>query len=778
MGVETVIIGSVTYGTVYNFLIATGINYLISRNQARTPRDTGGNRIRLQSDTQNKLPVIYGEQEIAGSIIHAELSDSNQKMHFIIALAEECSKFKSVYWNDRKLRLSTTSGGLLTTDYSSGTTYYCIGSEDYQESTNGDVLSGKIKVAFYPTGGRCTQMETTTTPLWRANRVNRTMPNVCYMYVELTYDADNRITGLPNNFRSVVEGIIPSKVLDNNPSGNYIRDKKAGDTYTINPADCILDYLTNTRYGCSIDINDIDTKAFYDHKVFCDEDFYETTDNDPNNRTYRKRYTTNIVIDTNNNLGDNLLALSVGNGSNITWKQNKFGIISYKQKTSVFNFGESNLFGGFNISKVGFKNKINELTVRYQDPRPSQTERQITVKTPNADRNQNEPRLERTISIPSCSNTKEAKRIADIILNRSRFDTYISFKTNMSAINLNAGDVFSFSHETPNWENKLFEIEKIQEVLQDNFIQLEINAREYDPNIYSQSDLIVISDISLKPNAGGSDDLVDINWTVANNESLVFEYEIDIKVASTSDWGDPDAYRKPNQTRPYVHRIPVLNSMYDLRIRALLIDGSISRYYYASGSSNPTSLITNVKTTEDASFNISNLLVTWTPPTQSGINISRYELDLKKADENAWVNQSNNISGTSESYNINMNLESSTTYDIRIRYLNSNGNYSNYAQIRATTIAREEITNLVVTGGNNSLSLTWNAPIGINVTRYEIEYKSTSSVTWLTDGNTTNLSYNISNLLSNHLYDVRVRFLKTDNTYGRYTRATNSTRTN
>ena len=47
-----------------------------------------GVKQRIPSDPSNKLPIIYGEDRVHGSIIFADISSDNQTMAFIIALCE------------------------------------------------------------------------------------------------------------------------------------------------------------------------------------------------------------------------------------------------------------------------------------------------------------------------------------------------------------------------------------------------------------------------------------------------------------------------------------------------------------------------------------------------------------------------------------------------------------------------------------------------------------------------------------------------------------------
>jgi hypothetical protein len=168
-----------------------------------------GVKQRIPSDPSNKLPVVYGEDKVHGSIIYADISSDNQTMAFIIALCEGPIKgINDIYWDDYKLV------------FEQGEAIYGDGEEDesyligdnvidaiHPDGSTDSWLSGNFKVVRFPHGGRCPEMEAFSTK-WATGAENRTMPDVAYVYCELKYDREKQVTGLTSKLAFEIEGRI------------------------------------------------------------------------------------------------------------------------------------------------------------------------------------------------------------------------------------------------------------------------------------------------------------------------------------------------------------------------------------------------------------------------------------------------------------------------------------------------------------------------------------------------------------------------------------------
>ena len=517
---------------VVNFAISYIAQSLFGPDQPEEPADQGVST-RIPTDPRNKLPVIYGEYRVAGQTVMADISADNQRMAFIIALSEgDCEAIDEVTWEDKVLTFddSDLAGGLRSVTNATdedGETYSFL---------NGD----RFKVQVFPTGGVCTPMQTFS-DRWTVNAARRTFPNTAYAYCELTYNREERVTGLPSRLYFNVKG----RTVDTlNLDGTFTTSTTA----TSNPADCLIDYLTNTRYGCSIPVNTLNLDTFFVHKTFCNDlkDHTQsacvfpansfTTQNgstavrpiDYSNEvscaqaayfvgasagsrsattggtwtqaqttiTDAARYTTNGSVNTNAELDRNLSDLTVGNGGILTYNLGQFGLISQGVDTQVQRdgnniiFSEDNIIGKLDITGAGFDSVLNEVTARFTSIRQKYQQEQIVVDLPvgSAARNANEPRLEKTIRLPMTNNSVEAERAIAIVLNESRQSLIIKFSTDIQNMDLQAGDIIGITHATPGFSNKLFRVQQIDEKVidfGDNSIGVSIIAREYSSSVYN-----------------------------------------------------------------------------------------------------------------------------------------------------------------------------------------------------------------------------------------------------------------------------------------------------
>jgi len=171
-----------------------------------------GVKQRIPSDPSNKLPVVYGEDKVHGSIIFADISSDNQTMAFMIALCEgPIQAIKSVWWEDYKLVFDSDDIYNEYEDVVATIEGSNVIDAIHQDGTHDDWLKDSFSVFRYPHGGRCAQMEAFSTK-WATGAENRTMPDVAYVYCELKYDREKQVTGLTSKLGFEIEGKIVRKL--------------------------------------------------------------------------------------------------------------------------------------------------------------------------------------------------------------------------------------------------------------------------------------------------------------------------------------------------------------------------------------------------------------------------------------------------------------------------------------------------------------------------------------------------------------------------------------
>ena len=190
-----------------------------------------GVRVQLNPDTNNSIPVIYGNAFAPGIITDAALTNGNKTMWFCLTICERTGQkidgtqsvisFKNIYW-----------GGLKMTFASDGITCTQLSDDDGNTDTD---INGLVKVYLYNNGSTNPVVPNTYTnsslsaayalfPNWSANH---TMSNLVFAIVRVDYNKEKNVTGLQDMTFQISNTMY-----------------QAGDV--------LYDYMTSTRYGAGI----------------------------------------------------------------------------------------------------------------------------------------------------------------------------------------------------------------------------------------------------------------------------------------------------------------------------------------------------------------------------------------------------------------------------------------------------------------------------------------------------------------------------------------------
>jgi hypothetical protein len=194
-------------------------------------------REQMSPDTNHSIPVVYGSAFIKGIITDAFMADDNQTMWYCITICEKTGtllsnsqdsviSFNEIWRNNQKLIFNadgvTVSSAIdenqtVTTDPSGLIEVYC-----FNNGSNSPVL---------PTGYSNVNLfyAQSVMPNWS---VNHLMSDLVFCIVKIRYNKEKDITSL----------------------GEF--QFKLTNSMTL-PGDVIYDYMTNTRYGGSIPVEEI-----------------------------------------------------------------------------------------------------------------------------------------------------------------------------------------------------------------------------------------------------------------------------------------------------------------------------------------------------------------------------------------------------------------------------------------------------------------------------------------------------------------------------------------
>jgi len=574
--VITVLTANTVQGMIARFVLSVAVSYIANKLFAPdVPAGPGqgeqspdqGIKQRIASDPNNKLPVIYGKEKIFGSITFADITSDNQTMAFILSLCEgPIESIDQIWWDDFKLTLDSNGNVTNATDSNGNTD---------------DFLNGNLIVKKFKAGGRCSPMETFSTK-WNTNAVNRTMPNVAYLYCELKYNRDESVTGLTSRLGAEVQGKLVKTL-----TGGVL---SSSTTFSDNPAECLLDYLTNNVYGCGnvITENDIDLTTFQAHKTFCDT-LISHTDKD-GNATTAKRYTANGAVNTYDERDLNVSDLVNCSQGIFSYHLGKFQIISNTTGSSVMSFNDDNIYGDVTIVNDGFNSSLNKMNISFKSYDQKYQDDQVFLDLPDNLKSYNEPELVQDTRFKFINNNIMAQRAGNVIMKSSRDNLIVSFKTDTKALALQVNDIISVTNSIYGFTNKLFKVNSITETeMNDQGVSgYTITAQEYNADAYTEEPLTEFqtapnTNLANPRNFGSITDLtaissdtssttpfVELRWTVPTGLTETFEIYVGSDVnAAIADREFNISFR--TSTGPFTENATITHKVFDIDFTDTLV---------------------------------------------------------------------------------------------------------------------------------------------------------------------------------------------------------------
>lgn len=414
--------------------------------------------------------------------------------------------------------------------------------------------------------------DTVDTLLQEANTAwtsDHRLRGVAYAAIRLKYNPD-AFSGIPE-ITFLVEG---KKVYDP-------RDESTA--FSANPALCIRDYLTNTRYGKGLLSSQIDDTAFGVAADDCDDSVTYFTDGDTG-----PLFECNMVLDTGEEILTNLKKMLLGCRGFLPYTQGLYSLIIDKSAESVFDFTADHIIGGIRVKGETRAEKANRCTVTFINPEANWQEDTAVWPEPGSTEESGYltedggQLLAKEYDLETITNYYVAKDFARILVLRSRNALRASFAATSEALVLTVADVVTVTHDTHGWEEKPFQVEEIS--LNDDGTCV-INLLEYDSTIYTYevgaehaaypdtnlpnpfaieapTDLVVTEVARLGPDAGVTS-FVQVSWTQPA-DAFVIQYEVQYKPSSETD------YYSEFTTEPRLESSgAAVGVEYDIRVRSI-----------------------------------------------------------------------------------------------------------------------------------------------------------------------------------------------------------------
>ena len=519
--------------------------------------------INKQSNNSN-IPVIYGTRLVGGTRTFLETSGAdNQYLYGVLVLAEgEINGITSILFDDDAV---TFSGSI-----ADGST---ITSNDSRFGTNIQVQP------FFGTDGQSAASLLTGLSSWGSNHK---LSGIAYIAFKLEWNQD--IFGGVPKIQAVVQG---KKVVAYNSSS-----QAQTAAFSSNPAWCLLDYLTNTRYGKGIAIADIDIPSFYTSSTVATTQVTPYSGADQINL-----FDCNAVLDTSRKILDNVKVLVKGMRGFLPYTQGKYKLIIETAGSAAITLTTDTIIGGMKVQSQRKNENFNRVSASFINPLKNY--QADTIVYPEADSDHQTLKTadggflqEGTIDIPTITSPYQALEFAEIVLERSRNNLAVDLTANYEALDLAIGDIVNLTHPITGFSNKPFRVNGIS--LNSNFT-VGLSLTEHQDSWYTFTAKSEVDDIpdTTFPNPYSvtapasvtlTDTLVEYNdGTVivaldiaigASTDKFVDYYQVEYKLSTDSD------YIVYSQGSGLNHRVlnVIDQQTYDVRVKSVNSLGINSTY--------------------------------------------------------------------------------------------------------------------------------------------------------------------------------------------------------
>jgi hypothetical protein len=465
---------------VVSYLVTKAVTPSQPESNTPTPTPNPGTHITLQPASRNTLSIVYGLSWTGTTVVDAMISADNKTMWYVMAVCEAPEttnafgggslSFEGIKWGDYILNMSGTTVTSWTDSAGNTDTKpnglidiwtYGKGSSNPLNSTSNawDVLSDSA----IPANLRWSSSDS--------------MSGCCFIVMRVKYDQTAGITGMPSSIRCHIRNTIHS------------------------PGSVIYDYLSNTRYGCSVSDDNIDIVSLQDLDDYSSQTI-SYTDSQGNPAT-SIRYSIDGVLQVTKDNYTNLNTLCAAADSWLQWKEatGKWGVVinkAYNQGAGsqtaqslaqLFAINDDNVMGGIDFTPTDLNSNFNNIEATYYDLNLDNQQSSVFLNLNSAIVNPNEPMAPFKLDLPYCNTYFRAQYIAERKLLQNREDLVTQVTLDFSGLQVDAGDLVRVTNDKYKWVDKVFRVTQVTEAKNEDIITVQLNLMEYNHQIYENIDL-------------------------------------------------------------------------------------------------------------------------------------------------------------------------------------------------------------------------------------------------------------------------------------------------
>ena len=535
-----------------------------------------------QSNDSN-VPVIYGERLVGGTRVFMETSGTdNTYLYMAIVMSEgEINDIEEIRVNDNVVNwASALSDGTEVEVNSSDSNFYKA-----DPNVEGSSAESLIKVEpHFGTDGQSASSLLSTLSNWGSNHK---LSGLCYLALRFKWNQD-AFTSIPK-VQAKIQG---RKVKTYNSS---LVEQSA--SYQTNPAWCLLDYLTNSRYGKGLAVSELDLQSFYDASVVC-----ETQVTPYSGSSDINIFDCNTVLDTSKPIIDNVREFLKGCRGYLPYNAGKYNLIVETTGSASITLTEDNIIGGYSLSTPTKNDRYNRVIVGFVNPDRNYQVDETQFPPiddsglPSADQHATMKSadggflLEGRFTFSTLTSQYQAEEMAEVILRRSREALSLGINVDVNGYDLAIGDIVNITHSSIGFSAKPFRVIGItfNQDLTVGLSLVEYQASHYTWATKTQATTIPSTNLpnpfTIQPPSGItlSDDLVEYNdGTVitrlavlisASPDKFVSEYQVEVKQLTDRNGNAvTDSFRTIGKGASFNYQLlnVIDNAQYQVRCKAI-----------------------------------------------------------------------------------------------------------------------------------------------------------------------------------------------------------------
>lgn len=438
--------------------------------------------VKLQKPGTNiGFPVIYGKRRVGSVPIFAETNGSdNQDLYVVYAICE--GEIEGI----QNIKVDGNAIGNIAGTYTAG-----------QQYNAGYPYDGGRMVfqCFNGTENQSQSSLANGSASWGG--AQRTLPGLAYVAVRFRWISSTQDEADRNPFGGGIPqlefDVCGKKVYDvtTHAGGLDLANDYADltKTYSTNPANCLLDYLMNPRYGAGYGKEYINADSF---KIAADKYNTEVV-HDANNpsQSTSKIITCNGVLQTEAEILQNVKTLLSGCRTLMPFVQGRYKLkvedgghptdITSSTVSVAFDVTSQHIVGQITLSGESKESKYNQVLVNYVDPDEEFSSQQEFYNTTGDLAKDDNETLTGEFTFETITNRATAKDFARLIYQKSRNQRTIAFNGTQELMNVEVGDIIRVTDTILNLNQDTFRVVALS-LQVDSTVRIE--AVEHDATIY------------------------------------------------------------------------------------------------------------------------------------------------------------------------------------------------------------------------------------------------------------------------------------------------------